>query len=108
MHVADLRKELCESESGSFSDPQLSEESMSIVETFRALNVGDESRPAKRQKTLADDITQRPVPSLSSLRKIIQFSCSLLSSWLTLTILGLNTLRCRTTSKRANVYRYIG
>jgi serine/threonine-protein kinase ATR len=79
MYVADLRKELCESESGSFSDPQLSIESTSIIETFRALNVGDESRPAKRQKTLAEDITQRPVPNLSSLRKTIQFSCSLLA-----------------------------
>jgi serine/threonine-protein kinase ATR len=52
MYIADLRRELCESESGSFSDAQLSRESMSIVKTFRVLNLGDEERPSKRQKTL--------------------------------------------------------
>ena len=52
MHVADLRKELCENESGGFLNAQLSEESTSSVKAFRALNLGDEDRPAKRQKTL--------------------------------------------------------
>ncbi|USP73715.1 uncharacterized protein yc1106_00989 [Curvularia clavata] len=52
MHVADLRKELCENESGGFSDAQLREESTSSVKAFRALNLGDEDRPTKRQKTL--------------------------------------------------------
>lgn len=53
MEIADLRKELCEHESGGFSNAQLSEESASSVKAFRALNLGDEDRPAKRQKTLA-------------------------------------------------------
>lgn len=52
MPVADLRKELCENESGGFLNAQLSEESTSSVKAFRALNLGDEDRPAKRQKTL--------------------------------------------------------
>ncbi|KAF1947946.1 hypothetical protein EJ02DRAFT_429695 [Clathrospora elynae] len=54
MEVADIRKELCESESESFSDAQLAAESISIIKTFRALNLGDEDRPAKRRKTLPD------------------------------------------------------
>jgi serine/threonine-protein kinase ATR len=54
MHIAELRKELCGSESGSFSDAQLSEDSMPIMKTFRILNQGDEERPAKRRKTLPE------------------------------------------------------
>jgi serine/threonine-protein kinase ATR len=91
MHVADLRKELCESESGGFSDAQLSEEFIPIMKTFRMLNLGDEERPAKRQKTLPEstedvnesvyqrlvmllnDSTQdSPVLNLSNLHNIIQ------------------------------------
>lgn len=59
MYVADLRKELCENELGGFSNVQLCEESTSSVKAFRALNLGDGDRPAKRQKTLPgspDDI----------------------------------------------------
>lgn len=54
MHIADLRKELCENESGSFLNAQISEESTSAVKAFRALNLGDEDRPAKRRKTLPE------------------------------------------------------
>ncbi|KAL6169979.1 serine/threonine-protein kinase M1 [Exserohilum turcicum] len=91
LHVADLRKELCENETGSFSDAQLSEESASTVKAFRALNLGEESRPAKRRKKLPDsteDINQStyeqlvmtlngstqdsPVLNLSNLHNIIQ------------------------------------
>jgi serine/threonine-protein kinase ATR len=96
MHVADLRKELCENESGGFSDLRLSEESGPVLKTFRALNLGDESRPAKRRKTLpdsAEDVNnstyQRlvvvlngstedsPVLNLSNLHNIIELvACS--------------------------------
>jgi serine/threonine-protein kinase ATR len=91
MHIADLRKELCESESGSFSDAQLTEESMPIMKTFRLLNLGDEERPVKRRKTLPEatedvneSVYQRlvmtlngsthdsPVLNLSNLHNIIQ------------------------------------
>jgi serine/threonine-protein kinase ATR len=91
MHIADLRKELCESESGSFSDAQLSEESMPFMQTFRMLNLGDEERPTKRRKTLPEptedvneSVYQRlvmtlngstqdsPVLNLSNLHNIIQ------------------------------------
>ena len=91
MHIADLRKELCESESESFSDAQLSEESIPIMRTFRMLNLGDEERPAKRRKTLPEStedanesVYQRlvmllngstqdsPVLNLSNLHNIIQ------------------------------------
>ncbi|KAH7552423.1 hypothetical protein BM1_08374 [Bipolaris maydis] len=61
MQVADLRKELCENEFGSFSHAQLSEESMSAVKAFRALNLGDGDRPAKRRKKFpeaSEDINQ--------------------------------------------------
>lgn len=61
MQVANLRKELCENEFGSFSDAQLSEESMSAVKAFRALNLGDGDRPAKRRKKLpesSEDVNQ--------------------------------------------------
>jgi serine/threonine-protein kinase ATR len=91
MQVADLRKELCENESGSFSNAQLSEESVSAVKAFRALNLGDGDRPAKRRKKLpesSEDINRytyeqlvmtlngsthdSPVLSLSNLQNIIQ------------------------------------
>lgn len=91
MHIVDLRKELCENESGSFSDAQISEESASIVKTFRTLNLDVEDRPAKRRKTLpdsSDNINQTiyeklvitlngsaqdlPVLNLSNLHNIVQ------------------------------------
>ncbi|KNG49644.1 protein kinase rad3 [Stemphylium lycopersici] len=91
MHIADLRKELCENESGSFSDAQISEESASTVKTFRTLNLDVEDRPAKRRKTLPDssDDTNKtmyerlaitlngstqdsPVLNLSNLHNIVQ------------------------------------
>lgn len=40
--------------SGSFSNAQLVQESQSITKTFRAINVVDEDRPAKRRKTLPE------------------------------------------------------
>ncbi|CAO2647756.1 Nn.00g086780.m01.CDS01 [Neocucurbitaria sp. VM-36] len=52
--VANLRKEICTNESGSFSDAQLVEQSASVVQTFRGMNLGDEDRPAKRRKTLPE------------------------------------------------------
>jgi serine/threonine-protein kinase ATR len=54
MHIADIRKELCESDAGNFSTPQLTEESKQILKAFRVLNLGSEERPTKRQKTLPD------------------------------------------------------
>ncbi|KAF1837293.1 protein kinase rad3 [Decorospora gaudefroyi] len=54
IQVTDLRKELCDSESGSFSDAQLSKESTSTVKKFRLSNLGDDERPSKRRKTLLD------------------------------------------------------
>ncbi|KAF1842478.1 uncharacterized protein K460DRAFT_346363 [Cucurbitaria berberidis CBS 394.84] len=52
--VADLRQEICSDESESFSSTQLVEQSMSVIKTFRELNMGDEDRPSKRRKTLPD------------------------------------------------------
>jgi len=49
-----LRKELCENESASFSDIELSEQSTPLVKTFRSLNLSNEDRPAKRRKTSPD------------------------------------------------------
>jgi serine/threonine-protein kinase ATR len=54
MHVADIRKELCESDTGSFSNAQLTDESTQILKAFRVLNLGSEERPTKRRKTLPD------------------------------------------------------
>jgi serine/threonine-protein kinase ATR len=54
MHVADIRKELCESDTGSFSNAQLTDESTQILKVFRELNLGGEERPTKRRKTLPD------------------------------------------------------
>ena len=54
MEVADLRKEICTNESGSFSDAQLLEQSASVVQIFRYLNLDNEDRPAKRRKTLPE------------------------------------------------------
>jgi serine/threonine-protein kinase ATR len=54
MHIADIRKELCEGATDSFSDARLSEESTPTMKAFRALNLGNEERPAKRRKTLPD------------------------------------------------------
>ena len=87
----ELRKELCENESESFSDIELSEQSMPVVKTFRLLNLSNEERPAKRRKTLpnaSEDINRStyeqlvvslngstqdsPVHNLSNLHNIIQ------------------------------------
>jgi serine/threonine-protein kinase ATR len=54
MSVADIRKELCESDTGNFSNAQLAEESTRILKLFRVLNLGTEERPTKRRKTLPD------------------------------------------------------
>lgn len=54
MEVLNSREELRVNESGGISDPQVSEESMSVVKSFSSINLGDEDRPAKRRKTLPD------------------------------------------------------
>jgi serine/threonine-protein kinase ATR len=52
-HVAVLRKELCANASGSFTDPQLMKDAISVVKNFQNLNLdGNDDRPAKRRKTL--------------------------------------------------------
>ena len=92
MEIADLRKTLCDNETGSFSDAQLSEQSLSVAKTFRALNVGDENRPAKRRRKLpesAEDFSdstyalivmalngstqESPVLNLANLHNIVQY-----------------------------------
>ncbi|KAG9191621.1 serine/threonine-protein kinase ATR [Alternaria panax] len=54
MHVADIRKDLCESDTGSFSKAQLTEDATQILNVFRVLNLGSEERPTKRRKTLPE------------------------------------------------------
>ncbi|CAA9966791.1 Protein kinase rad3 [Pyrenophora teres f. maculata] len=91
VHVADLRKELCENESASFSDVGLSEQSTPLIKTYCSLNIITEDRPTKRRKTIPDaseDINRStyeklvvslnsstqdsPVLNLSNLHNIIQ------------------------------------
>jgi serine/threonine-protein kinase ATR len=54
MHIADIRRELCESATDSFSNAQVSEASTPVLKAFRVLNSENEERPAKRRKTLPD------------------------------------------------------
>lgn len=54
MEIAELRKGIYANDSGGFSDIQLLEQSASVVQTFRELNLGGEDRPAKRRKTLPE------------------------------------------------------
>lgn len=86
--VADLRNELCLNQSDSFSNPQLSEESMSIVKTFRALNLGDIDRPVKRRKTLPDPTEDEDVNS----SVYAQLQMALNGSSLESPVLGLSDL----------------
>ncbi|KAK1911299.1 hypothetical protein P3342_012598 [Pyrenophora teres f. teres] len=91
VHVADLRKELCENESASFSDVGLSEQSTPLIKTYCSLNIITEDRPTKRRKTIPDaseDINRStyeklvvslnsstqdsPVLNLSNLHNLIQ------------------------------------
>ncbi|KAI4673661.1 uncharacterized protein J4E88_008717 [Alternaria novae-zelandiae] len=90
IHIADIRRELCEGDTGSFSDAQLSEQSTPILKSFRMLNLGNEERPAKRRKKLlhTPDINHTtyerlvmilngsthdsPVPNLTNLHNIIE------------------------------------
>jgi serine/threonine-protein kinase ATR len=86
-----MRKGLCTNTVGSFTDPQLLKESTTVVKTFRALNLSDDERPAKRRKTLpnsSEDVNESayqnivmllngsaqdsPVLSLANLHNIVQ------------------------------------
>jgi serine/threonine-protein kinase ATR len=55
--VASIREELCTGAAASFTERELRERSTSVLQTFRALNIGDDNdRPAKRRKTLPNTL----------------------------------------------------
>jgi serine/threonine-protein kinase ATR len=91
LQVVDTRKELCTNITGCFSDTQLLKDSALPVKAFRALNLTNDERPAKRRKTLpdsSDDISKStyeqlvlylngsvhdsPVHNLANLHNIVQ------------------------------------
>lgn len=86
-----MRKELSIQESGNFADHQLGENSLSVMKTFRRLNLSDEDRPVKRRRTapgleqdinestyqrivlaLTGDSQETPVLTLSNIHNIIE------------------------------------
>jgi serine/threonine-protein kinase ATR len=90
--VAVVRRELCSSDWGGFTAQHLLEESAPLLKAFRTVNLNDEnSRPAKRRKTLPElsedvnrttyerltmilngNLQESPVLNLASLHNVVQ------------------------------------